>query len=76
MLSQSHNALITNAQLEKLSKSWPKFKLCNFHKMLKKSTCGAKGCFQGNKNTYFMKIGVDLFSVQANKQSIVSSNSS
>jgi hypothetical protein len=28
--------------LEKLSKSWPKFKLCSFHKMLEKLFEGQK----------------------------------
>lgn len=39
---------------------------------------GTKGSTQGYKNTYtcFMGIGVDLFSVQENKQSIVNNSSS
>ena len=56
----------------KLSKTWPKLKFSDLHKLLKKSTWGATGSSQGNENVRFMTFGVDMFSVQANKQSVIS----
>ena len=61
---------LINAPSVKLSESWPKFKIFDFHEMLKKTSSGAKESSQEDENVVFIAVCFDLFPVQANRRFI------
>jgi hypothetical protein len=61
-------------QWGKLSESWPKYRFFDLHKILKYLLEGQESVRMVAKIIRFVTFGVDLFSVQGNRQSVVSSS--